>query len=461
MKLEVGNRILNAELQIEVLSDVGHLELILESRGPNRNTDYTECLKVVLRSLCDAEAKIFSVEVVSQRTKNLDVSGRQLDFRYPIQLDPMTDFAKLTSRIGDLQRKIGSGAKTPGGGNRTRRLRIVCSSVKMTSNKLKESLCESTSLIRQRAFVMLWNPLRWPVDDYLAELDCIQHGSLGRWSTGARQSGIFNGDLVLLLQVGRDGKALIGCGRAVAPSGRGIECVFRAEHWGRRNTDANYVNVKWGDLLHPDDGFSANRFIANFPEVAWDHLQGSGTQIPTAIGITLVKQFQEHIERKSLESPEVADARAEIDLQAGRRSSGSAAHRRRSRATRLTAEQRRVVEIRAMKIARTVLRKQGWTKIIDTSAGNPFDFHCKRGNSEIWVEVKGTTSNGSSVVLTRNEVRHHRLVHPNSSLIIVHSIRLTGSKRTTATEGIPFEITPWQIQDADLDPIGFDYTTGL
>jgi hypothetical protein len=114
-----------------------------------------------------------------------------------------------------------------------------------------------------------------------------------------------------------------------------------------------------------------------------------------------------------------------------------------------------------MKLAKAHLRKQGWTKIVDTSAGNPFDFYCQRANAELWVEVKGTTSNGSSVVLTRNEVKHHRSVHPRSSLIVVYNIRLTGTAKNKAIEGTVFEISPWKIREADLDAIGFDYTTGL
>ena len=461
MKLTVGNRILNAEFKLRVLDEPNLLEIILESRGPNRNIDYTECLKVLLRALCDAEAEISSIEVVSQRTMDLDVSGRQLAFKYPIQLDPTTDFAKLTNRIGDLQRKVRSGAKTSGGGNRTRRLRLLCSTTRMTNAKLMELLCEGTSAIRQRAFVMLWNPAHWRIEDYLAELDKFQQGSLGRWSTGARQSGIFNGDMVLLLQVGREGKGIIGCGITSAPNVRGVECVFRDGHWSRRNVDANYVNVKWSDLVHPDDKLAIDRFVDEFPDVSWGHLQGSGTQVPSVVGKTLTKQFQEYVGGASLESPEVADARAAIDSLAGRKRGGSARRHGSSRAARLTAQQRRSIELRAMKVARTHLRKQGWTKIVDTSAGNPFDFYCKRGSSEIWVEVKGTTSNGSSVVLTRNEVRHHRSVHPRNSLIIVHSIRLTGPQKIRATEGVLHEICPWRIQEVDLDPIGFDYTTGL
>ena len=461
VKLKVGNRLLDANFSVESGDDWGALAITLESRGPNRNPDYTDCLHVLLRALCDAEAMISSIEVVSQRTKNLDVSSRQLALRYPIQLSVKTDLAKLKNRIGDLQRQIGSDAKTRGGGNRTRRLCIVCQITNFTNQELIDSAVDSGSSLRRRAFVLLWNPAYWPIEDYVSELHEIRQGSLGQWSTGARQSGIFEGDIVLLLQVGREGKGLIGCGTARTPRGRGVECVFRGKHWSKKNADASYINVEWSDLVHPDDRYSADFFVKQFPQVSWTHLQGSGAQIPTDVAISLVKQFQGHVSNDSLESPEVADARAEIRSLAGKTPKSSWGGRRRTRAARLTSEQRRSIEIRAMNLARSHLKRQGWTNIIDTSAGNPFDFYCKRAGSEIWVEVKGTTSTGASVVLTRNEVKHHRSVHPSSSLIVVHTIRLSGPSRTKATEGTLLEISPWQIHEMDLDPIGYDYTTGL
>jgi len=462
VKLKVGNQLLDAEFNVEPLHEQDALAITLESRkGAVRNAAYSDCLYILLRALCDAEAIILSIEVVSKRTQDLDLSSRQLTFRYPFHLDASSDVAKLKSRIGDLQRKIGSESKTPGGGNRTRRLRIVFQTKSFTYKEFKESLSDSNSTIRRRAFVLLWNPAHWPIEEYVAELDEARRGSLGRWSTGARKSGIFEGDILLLFQVGRDGKGLIGSGTALSPAGRGIECVFRDRHWGKRNADANYVDVAWGDLVHPDDRFSAEYFVDQFPQVPWTHLQGSGTLIPTDVGISLVEQFRQHIVRNSLESPEVADARAEVDRLAGKTQRRLASKHQSARANRLTTEQRRSIERRAMKLAESYLKEQGWTSVVDTSAGNPFDFHCTRSGAEIWVEVKGTTSTGSSVVLTRNEVKHHRSVHPRSSLIIVHSIRLSGKNKTVADEGTLHEILPWKIRDLDLDPIGFDYTTGL
>jgi hypothetical protein len=45
-----------------------------------------------------------------------------------------------------------------------------------------------------------------------------------------------------------------------------------------------------------------------------------------------------------------------------------------------------------------------WREVSNVSAFKPFDILCRDGERELRVEVKGTTSSGLSVLLTRNEV---------------------------------------------------------
>ena len=51
MKLKVGDQLLGAEFNIASQGGSRLLELILESRGPNRNPDYTHRLLVFLRAV--------------------------------------------------------------------------------------------------------------------------------------------------------------------------------------------------------------------------------------------------------------------------------------------------------------------------------------------------------------------------------------------------------------------------
>ena len=56
-----------------------------------------------------------------------------------------------------------------------------------------------------------------------------------------------------------------------------------------------------------------------------------------------------------------------------------------------------------MRVATGHYKADGWT-VEDTSANNPYDLLCARGDEVRYVEVKGTTGDGSVVGLTYNEV---------------------------------------------------------
>ena len=99
---------------------------------------------------------------------------------------------------------------------------------------------------------------------------------------------------------------------------------------------------------------------------------------------------------------EVVEALESINEAAGRPKRPS---RRRGRG--LSGPERKAVEIRAMSAAAEYLDSRGWTDIEDVSASESFDFRASNESSTIKVEVKGTTSAGESVVLTRNEVELH------------------------------------------------------
>jgi hypothetical protein len=112
-----------------------------------------------------------------------------------------------------------------------------------------------------------------------------------------------------------------------------------------------------------------------------------------------------------------------------------------------------------MQIARTHLESEGWT-VEDTSSTKPYDFHCTRGDVELFVEVKGTTSLGTSVLLTRNEVEHHKSVHPQNALAVVARIDLSGPGKNMASGGQLHFVSPWRIIDEDLKVLAYTYSVG-
>lgn len=139
------------------------------------------------------------------------------------------------------------------------------------------------------------------------------------------------------------------------------------------------------------------------------------------------------------------------------KAAGRADYQRKNRGPRLTGAESKVIENHAISEAINYIRELGWTEIEDVGAKRSYDLHCKRGAQEIYVEVKGTQSHGEVVVLTRNEVRLHKNEYPNNALVIVRKILLTKGESPTASGGELIFIHPWKIEDAELDPIGFDY----
>jgi hypothetical protein len=122
----------------------------------------------------------------------------------------------------------------------------------------------------------------------------------------------------------------------------------------------------------------------------------------------------------------------------------------------LTQPEKQAVEKRAMDLAREHFERLGW-RVTDMSNGNCYDLACRKDGVELRVEVKGTTGDGSSVFLTRNEVQHARERFPNIALIVVSGIRLARGANPTAAGGMKTVHHPWRIDDGALSPVEFEY----
>lgn len=152
------------------------------------------------------------------------------------------------------------------------------------------------------------------------------------------------------------------------------------------------------------------------------------------------------------QAPEIAEAERALASVAGRPIRGQG--------FRASAAQRRAVESHSMKLAIEHYTQEGWSRIDDVSARESYDLHCYGENgAELLVEVKGTTSDGSAVLLTPNEVALARNRAPDTSLFIVSHIvlRRDGHGTITASEGEIREIRPWLPEDELLTPTGFKY----
>lgn len=82
---------------------------------------------------------------------------------------------------------------------------------------------------------------------------------------------------------------------------------------------------------------------------------------------------------------------------------------------------KRAVELWAMERARGLLIEAGY-EVEDHSGHAPYDLLAKRDGVDMCVEVKGTRGDGTSVILTSNEVEHARSKYPDTALIVVTGI---------------------------------------
>lgn len=128
-----------------------------------------------------------------------------------------------------------------------------------------------------------------------------------------------------------------------------------------------------------------------------------------------------------------------------------------SQGFRLTKAEQVAVERHAVEEATRYLAELGW-EVRDVGATRSYDLHCKRSDEVLHVEVKGTTSEGATVILTRNEVALHREVYPANALIVVSQIELDRQIQPPLAKGGLLEISsPWRIDEEALVPIAYTY----
>jgi hypothetical protein len=126
----------------------------------------------------------------------------------------------------------------------------------------------------------------------------------------------------------------------------------------------------------------------------------------------------------------------------------------------LDAAARKAVETRAMEVARSALCER-WAEVLDVSATQSFDFHCKSHQEEQLVEVKGSTGDGSSIILTANEAKLAKDKHPHVALYLVTTIQLQVTATGVSASGGELTIyDPFDLTHHSLEPVAFQCFLG-
>ena len=155
--------------------------------------------------------------------------------------------------------------------------------------------------------------------------------------------------------------------------------------------------------------------------------------------------------RRVFDTPEVQDALAAID---------EISRPRKTRPQqRLTAAENKAIEQHAVSLVRQYFEDQLHYATTDVGATESYDIHAVKADQVVKIEVKGTTSDGSEIVLTYNEVELHKVEHPNNALAVVKHIILdqTGP---TARGGELQLLMPWNLEPDLLRPIAYRYQLG-
>jgi hypothetical protein len=118
-----------------------------------------------------------------------------------------------------------------------------------------------------------------------------------------------------------------------------------------------------------------------------------------------------------------------------------------------TPAERRAIEDHAMARALAHFRKRYSVVENVSKQKGVLDLRCgSNRKTTVHVEVKGTTTPGESVILTRREVERAR--KGSTALFVLHSIRLKGEKAAGGAERVIYK---WDIGKGRLTPLNFSY----
>ncbi len=116
---------------------------------------------------------------------------------------------------------------------------------------------------------------------------------------------------------------------------------------------------------------------------------------------------------------------------------------------------RKAIDVYAMEKATAYYVDKGYT-VCDVSKNQPYDLRCKRKGKVLFVEVKGTKTAGTEILLTPGEVSLAHAKYPNTALFILHSLTVVEGHGDPMVKGGTVRIVkPWKPEDAMLKPLGY------
>lgn len=126
-----------------------------------------------------------------------------------------------------------------------------------------------------------------------------------------------------------------------------------------------------------------------------------------------------------------------------------------SQGFQLDSKLRKALEDYAMDAAKRHFASLGY-EVEDTSKNHPYDLCCRGSKGMLYVEVKGTQTNGEGVILTSGEVEFARRNKNQMALFVLHSIKVSDDKEIL-TNGKKKVLLPWDVTQGCLKPLSYKY----
>jgi hypothetical protein len=285
------------------------------------------------------------------------------------------------------------------------------------------------------AWAFCANPKRYRIRE------AVRHLEIDYWTIG--DSDVRAGDCAIIWQtLDSDGN-------------RGI--VAFAEVLGDPEPRTDEANPYW---VKPEGGLEQSRVPVSYsvPEdLPWwvdDTESGSllnNLSVAKARGGTVFKVTQEQWLNLTSMVPYSEISVAELESREQLRYRSSTGSRQ---GFGLNSAERKTVEEYAMRFAATHFKRE-WYSVEDVSATSSYDLLCRRGTEELRVEVKGTSTAGHQIILTRNEVFEGQ--QPGYALFVVSEVVIDRSepRKPVAIGGKAHLFSPWQPNLIELQPISY------
>lgn len=114
------------------------------------------------------------------------------------------------------------------------------------------------------------------------------------------------------------------------------------------------------------------------------------------------------------------------------------------------------IEHYAMRLAEREMRNPGW-ETVDASAykTQSYDLLMRKGSRSLKVEVKGTTGDGSRILITRGEVEEASTDPKQYAVVVISGIKVEGKRNPRCRGGSFHELRPFNPSSASLTPIAY------